>query len=146
MTTLYCVSAACRWLYFFFFNPPPTTEIYTLSLHDALPILDVGGSPLVGEQIVGARNESEAGGDQIERAARRGLHLGTLLGRGSRRGDEGGEHRITRRSLRDGERLDGMGRGIARDDVDGRTGQGHVEGYAELGAGLALPEIEDVVR
>src|SRR5206468_4775349 len=23
---------------FFFFNPPPTTEIYTLSLHDALPI------------------------------------------------------------------------------------------------------------
>src|SRR5204863_8970336 len=22
----------------FFFNPPPTTEIYTLSLHDALPI------------------------------------------------------------------------------------------------------------
>src|SRR5437870_9196970 len=24
-------------LYFFFFNDPPTTEIYTLSLHDALP-------------------------------------------------------------------------------------------------------------
>src|SRR5207248_10991559 len=24
---------------FFFFNHPPTTEIYTLSLHDALPIL-----------------------------------------------------------------------------------------------------------
>src|SRR5207253_9066165 len=24
---------------FFFFNDPPTTEIYTLSLHDALPIL-----------------------------------------------------------------------------------------------------------
>src|SRR5205807_9802515 len=24
---------------FFFFNAPPTTEIYTLSLHDALPIL-----------------------------------------------------------------------------------------------------------
>src|SRR5207237_10918704 len=23
---------------FFFFNPPPTPEIYTLSLHDALPI------------------------------------------------------------------------------------------------------------
>src|SRR5207248_10882001 len=23
---------------FFFFNPPPTTEIYPLSLHDALPI------------------------------------------------------------------------------------------------------------
>src|SRR5262249_61068722 len=25
-------------LFFFFFNDPPTTEIYTLSLHDALPI------------------------------------------------------------------------------------------------------------
>src|SRR5439155_24038079 len=24
----------------FFLNPPPTTEIYTLSLHDALPIFD----------------------------------------------------------------------------------------------------------
>src|SRR2546430_9640018 len=27
-----------RWLYFFFFNDTATTEIYTLSLHDALPI------------------------------------------------------------------------------------------------------------
>src|SRR5439155_11428268 len=26
--------------YFIFFNTPPTTEIYTLSLHDALPISD----------------------------------------------------------------------------------------------------------
>src|SRR6266481_9316748 len=25
-------------IFFFFFNAPPTTEIYTLSLHDALPI------------------------------------------------------------------------------------------------------------
>src|SRR5437762_9028128 len=25
----------------FFFNDPPTTEIYTLSLHDALPISDI---------------------------------------------------------------------------------------------------------
>ena len=28
-------------LYFFFFNDPATTEIYTLSLHDALPIWSV---------------------------------------------------------------------------------------------------------
>src|SRR2546430_13654560 len=28
----------CTWLYFFFFNDTATTEIYTLSLHDALPI------------------------------------------------------------------------------------------------------------
>src|SRR3712207_7811756 len=29
---------------FFFFNDTATTEIYTLSLHDALPIFDVRGS------------------------------------------------------------------------------------------------------
>src|SRR5438552_12558761 len=28
---------------FFFYNAPPTTEIYTLSLHDALPICLSGG-------------------------------------------------------------------------------------------------------
>src|SRR5690349_24942726 len=30
-------------LFFFFFNDPATTEIYTLSLHDALPICQPGG-------------------------------------------------------------------------------------------------------
>src|SRR6185437_16918581 len=29
---------------FFFFNDPATTEIYTLSLHDALPIWKVGSA------------------------------------------------------------------------------------------------------
>src|SRR5256885_5751509 len=29
------------WLSFFFFNDTATTEIYTLSLHDALPILNL---------------------------------------------------------------------------------------------------------
>src|SRR5256885_8901939 len=28
----------CFWFFFFFFNDTATTEIYTLSLHDALPI------------------------------------------------------------------------------------------------------------
>src|SRR5690606_41962773 len=34
------ISFLCPHLFsfFFFFNDPPTTEIYTLSLHDALPI------------------------------------------------------------------------------------------------------------
>src|SRR3989442_1149297 len=38
-------SIPCRscYLFFFFFNDPATTEIYPLSLHDALPIL---GTPL----------------------------------------------------------------------------------------------------
>src|SRR5438309_10310872 len=31
--------------FFFFFNDPATTEIYTLSLHDALPIFSRAGSP-----------------------------------------------------------------------------------------------------
>src|SRR5205807_10133488 len=34
------VSSLLLILFFFFFNDPATTEIYTLSLHDALPICD----------------------------------------------------------------------------------------------------------
>src|SRR5688572_33212875 len=34
--SIVCISALC--IYIFFFNDTPTTEIYTLSLHDALPI------------------------------------------------------------------------------------------------------------
>src|SRR5712664_5002879 len=34
---------ACSSLFFFFFNDTATTEIYTLSLHDALPICDGRG-------------------------------------------------------------------------------------------------------
>src|SRR5256885_10443412 len=38
------VSFVCSplFLFFFFFNDTATTEIYTLSLHDALPIYDFG--------------------------------------------------------------------------------------------------------
>src|SRR3712207_8981025 len=48
------ISMWCRWrvVVFFFFNDTATTEIYTLSLHDALPIsagqptvLSVGSAP-----------------------------------------------------------------------------------------------------
>src|SRR6266571_9435003 len=34
-------------LFVFFFNDTPTTEIYTLSLHDALPISVLGTNPFV---------------------------------------------------------------------------------------------------
>src|SRR5256885_7229203 len=34
--------------FFFFFNDTATTEIYTLSLHDALPILASHAAPLLG--------------------------------------------------------------------------------------------------
>src|SRR3712207_7538897 len=45
--------SGCAWfVLFFFFNDTATTEIYTLSLHDALPIsLDVGGQGL---EVAGA--------------------------------------------------------------------------------------------
>src|SRR3712207_8478525 len=50
---------------FFFFNDTATTEIYTLSLHDALPILHI--SPSTAKTYVarvyeklGARNRAEA--------------------------------------------------------------------------------------
>src|SRR5438270_12941478 len=35
-------------VFFFFFNDTATTEIYTLSLHDALPISWAASKPLVG--------------------------------------------------------------------------------------------------
>src|SRR6266513_6561029 len=34
------------WYFFFFFNDTATTEIYTLSLHDALPIFAIGLGPV----------------------------------------------------------------------------------------------------
>src|SRR2546427_7625967 len=38
LITLFITSARPVYFYFFFFNDTATTEIYTLSLHDALPI------------------------------------------------------------------------------------------------------------
>src|SRR5439155_19776883 len=62
---------------FFFFNDPSTTEIYTLSLHDALPILP--GDQGVHRQLLPAR----------------------LRERGTRPGDRGGHALRRRRSGRD---------------------------------------------
>src|SRR2546429_6599084 len=53
--------------FFFFFNDTATTEIYTLSLHDALPICAAAGPLLRG----GARGGPRAGDDRAGRAARR---------------------------------------------------------------------------
>src|SRR5205823_14465437 len=39
---IYSRSILFHYIFFFFFNDTPTTEIYTLSLHDALPILFAG--------------------------------------------------------------------------------------------------------
>src|SRR6266511_6115110 len=46
-----CSSILFSYFFFFFFNDTATTEIYTLSLHDALPIFIAGrlfGPPLGG--------------------------------------------------------------------------------------------------
>src|SRR6266540_4923442 len=42
-----CITFDCRYYhcFFFFFNDTATTEIYTLSLHDALPICRPGPPP-----------------------------------------------------------------------------------------------------
>src|SRR5690348_17762447 len=44
----------------FFFNDTATTEIYTLSLHDALPICAAGGSWLTRRRFRGATEGSRA--------------------------------------------------------------------------------------
>src|SRR3972149_2409757 len=46
---------------FFFFNDTATTEIYTLSLHDALPIFDDSGVGDVGRPAVGGEDRSVEG-------------------------------------------------------------------------------------
>src|SRR2546430_16344636 len=57
--------------FFFFFNDTATTEIYTLSLHDALPIWDRlssqpgrAGAPARGPQDHQAGHGHESGGDR----------------------------------------------------------------------------------
>src|ERR1035438_10893993 len=40
-------------LFFFFFNDTATTEIYTLSLHDALPIYKIPDRFMIGERRYG---------------------------------------------------------------------------------------------
>src|SRR5439155_27079974 len=45
---------------YFFFNDTPTTEIYTLSLHDALPISPAGFSTKVEEQLAKVKSAGRA--------------------------------------------------------------------------------------
>src|SRR5256885_9866030 len=60
-------------LLFFFFNDPATTEIYTLSLHDALPICEAGGL-LQGARPAAGEKREHAG--LVFAAARLDLLLG----------------------------------------------------------------------
>src|SRR3712207_8188627 len=49
-------------LYYFFFNDTATTEIYTLSLHDALPILKAVFTPQLSKLNVKSKYNSIFGG------------------------------------------------------------------------------------
>src|SRR6266487_7164357 len=46
MNVLSCFCLSISFYFFFFFNDTATTEIYTLSLHDALPIRHCGPASL----------------------------------------------------------------------------------------------------
>src|SRR5256885_2668136 len=54
----FCRDPAPRFFFFFFFNDTATTEIYTLSLHDALPI-----SLLLVQRARVEKHEVNIGGD-----------------------------------------------------------------------------------
>src|SRR2546428_7202374 len=70
--------------FFFFFNDTATTEIYTLSLHDALPICREAGSRRNTARPPGPRSEGarRAGGRERFRTT------GSEPGRGKRRSEE----------------------------------------------------------
>src|SRR5687767_15926017 len=55
--------------FFFFFYDTSTTEIYTLSLHDALPIFGQGGSRVGEEPLAETRLAISAQRTELERTA-----------------------------------------------------------------------------
>src|SRR5436309_8037860 len=55
-------------LLFFFFNDPATTEIYTLSLHDALPIYQERHKPVAGKLLRAVPRQVD---EQLEEASDR---------------------------------------------------------------------------
>src|SRR2546430_16490201 len=79
------VSANSFALYFFFFNDTATTEIYTLSLHDALPICDGNdggrsGGARGGAALLGRRDlDAALGGAVLTPPQKRGDRKSTRL-------------------------------------------------------------------
>src|SRR3712207_8478129 len=77
-------------LFFFFFNDTATTEIYTLSLHDALPIsLKVTGESMLplcreGDTIVVSPAARVRKGDRVVVKTRDGEVMAKVLGRRTR--------------------------------------------------------------
>src|SRR3712207_8658167 len=78
-------------MFFVFFNDTATTEIYTLSLHDALPIFSARGQPRNRRPLGRRCGLERLGGDQRHRPAvraRSGSQLRVALLRGSGRRSE----------------------------------------------------------
>ena len=74
----WCVFFFFSFSFFFFFNDTATTEIYTLSLHDALPILLLGGLISIVSLSVGLVARGRAGEPRSRRFAFAGIVLGAL--------------------------------------------------------------------
>src|SRR2546427_12595497 len=70
MVSLMCVLSWAIF-FFFFFNDTATTEIYTLSLHDALPISPRSGGARGHRQHHTSRDPGTAGRDRGDQARRR---------------------------------------------------------------------------
>src|SRR5437588_12420483 len=98
ISSVFFLSFCCASFFLFFFNDPPTTEIYTLSLHDALPISAAQEQrhalpPVhVARHAVALEQVGELVGDTLGPAAAKGLirqRDGELLA--VRIGDHAGE-------------------------------------------------------
>src|SRR6266487_4089332 len=68
------LSSFCCSFFFFFFNDTATTDIYTLSLHDALPIL-----PVPANNSAVADNPSRPLGVTTRNLSAYGRHAGCLI-------------------------------------------------------------------
>src|SRR5688572_31838355 len=64
----------------FFFNDMATTEIYTLSLHDALPIFAFAGTLALGRTFERERQSETLRALLLAPAARPAVYVGKLLG------------------------------------------------------------------
>src|SRR2546427_12025386 len=63
---------------FFFFNDTATTEIYTLSLHDALPISTLDAVPVPVDEAVAGRRPEQRVVTPVERKRRSEEHTSEL--------------------------------------------------------------------
>src|SRR3712207_7554600 len=71
-------------MYFFFFNDTATTEIYTLSLHDALPIWRGAGAGQQGEKYDGDGRTHCSSLSEVTAAGRSRWRCRPRTGRGTR--------------------------------------------------------------